>query len=178
MEFNASHDTLRPSRSVRGTIRGDDEPESRGREVSGVRSFDAMESGRCCRRVDPCDERKCRRAVSRLVHSAGRRRREEPLASVQGASARGKTIYVAQCARCHGPDGQGNGPDSDHAADLTDDLRSSINPEGVLFYKIWNGHAVQLRTQVDDMPPFRDKLSRDQVWAIVEYLKVLRTSRP
>jgi mono/diheme cytochrome c family protein len=103
---------------------------------------------------------------------------KSPLASVQGASARGKTIYVAQCARCHGPDGQGNGPDSDHAADLTDDLRSSINPEGVLFYKIWNGHAVQLRTQVDDMPPFRDKLSRDQVWAIVEYLKVLRTSRP
>ena len=48
---------------------------------------------------------------------------------------------------------------------------------GVLFYKVWNGHAIQLRVQVDDMPAFRDTLSKDEVWAVVEYLKVLRTPR-
>jgi hypothetical protein len=43
------------------------------------------------------------------------------------------------------------------------------------FTKSGTGHAIQLRVQVDDMPAFRDKLSRDEVWAVVEYLKVLRT---
>ena len=105
----------------------------------------------------------------------GARDEKSPLASVVGAVARGKAIFNANCARCHGPEGKGNGPDSGHAADLTDDLRTELNPEGVLFYKVWNGHAVQLRTQVDDMPAFQDKLSRDEVWAVVEYLKVLRT---
>lgn len=100
---------------------------------------------------------------------------KSPLASVANAAARGKTLFLANCARCHGAEGKGNGADSDHAADLTDEYRSSINTEGVLFYKVWNGHAVQLRTQIDDMPAFEGKLSRDEVWALVEYLKVLRS---
>ena len=101
-----------------------------------------------------------------------------PLASVPGAAARGKTIFAANCARCHGPDGKGNGPESDHAADLTDEFRFELNTEGVLFYKIWGGHAIQLRTESFDMPAFKDKLSRDDVWAVVEYLKTFRTKRP
>jgi mono/diheme cytochrome c family protein len=104
----------------------------------------------------------------------GGRDEKSPLSSAPATVARGKGIFTTHCARCHGPAGKGNGPDSDHAADLTDDLRTELNPEGVLFYKIWNGHAIQLRTQVDDMPAFEGKLSRDQVWAVVEYLKILR----
>lgn len=110
--------------------------------------------------------------------TAANRDERSPLASVSGAATRGRTLFVTNCARCHGPEGKGNGSDSDHAADLTDDLRASLNTEGVLFYKIWNGHLIQLRTAVEDMPAFRDRLSRDQVWAIVEYLKALRTPRP
>jgi mono/diheme cytochrome c family protein len=98
-----------------------------------------------------------------------------PVASAPAAAARGKTLFAANCARCHGAEGKGDGKDSDHASDLTDDLRSSINTEGVLFYKIWNGHARQLRTQLDDMPAFKDILPRDDVWALVEHLKILRT---
>ena len=100
---------------------------------------------------------------------------KSPLKSTAETISRGKSLFVSNCARCHGPEGKGNGPDSDHAADLTDDLRSELNPEGILFYKVWNGHAVQLRVQVDDMPAFQGTLAKDQVWAIVEYLKILRT---
>jgi mono/diheme cytochrome c family protein len=106
----------------------------------------------------------------------GGRDEKSPVSSVGDAVARGKTLYISNCARCHGPDGKGSGP-PDYAADLTDELRIELNTEGVLFYKIWNGHAIQLRTQVDDMPAFQGKLSKDEVWAVVEYLKVLRTSR-
>jgi len=104
----------------------------------------------------------------------GGRDEKSPVSSVADAVARGKTLYISNCARCHGPDGKGSGP-PDYAADLTDELRIELNTEGVLFYKIWNGHAIQLRTQVDDMPAFQGKLSKDEVWAVVEYLKVLRT---
>ena len=102
---------------------------------------------------------------------------KSPMASVAGAAARGKALFLSNCARCHGPEGKGDGSDASYAADLTDDLRTGLNTEGVLFYKVWNGHAIQLRTQVDDMPAFEGKLSKSDVWTIVEYLKVLRTPR-
>jgi mono/diheme cytochrome c family protein len=104
----------------------------------------------------------------------GGRDEKSPVASSADAAERGKALYLSNCARCHGPEGKGNGPDADYAADLTDDLRAELNTEGVLFYKVWNGHAIQLRTQVDDMPAFQGKLTREEVWAIVEHLKVLR----
>ena len=106
----------------------------------------------------------------------GGRDEKSPLSSAADAVPRGKAIYVSNCAQCHGADGKGSGP-PDYAADLTDELRIELNTEGVLLYKIWNGHAIQLRTQVDDMPAFQGKLSKDEVWAVVEYLKVLRTPR-
>ena len=99
---------------------------------------------------------------------------KSPLKAGADAARRGQALFVSNCARCHGPDGKGGGPDSNHGADLTDSFRDEINTEGVLFYKVWNGHAIQLRTQIDDMPAFKDKLTRDEVWTIVEHVKVLR----
>jgi mono/diheme cytochrome c family protein len=104
-----------------------------------------------------------------------RRVEKSPLTSSADTVQKGKALFLSHCARCHGPDGKGTGPDSDHAADLTDEFRTDLNPEGVLFYKVWSGHAIQLRNRIDDMPAFEGTLTRDQVWMIVEYLKVLRT---
>ena len=100
---------------------------------------------------------------------------KSPLQPAADVVKKGQALFRANCVRCHGPEGKGNGADSDHAADLTDTFRDAINTEGVLFYKVWNGHAIQLRVQVDDMPAFKDQLTREEVWALVEYLKVLRT---
>jgi mono/diheme cytochrome c family protein len=93
---------------------------------------------------------------------------KSPVKSAADAAKKGKALFASNCAKCHGPDGKGNGPDSDHAADLTDEFRTELNPEGVLYYKVWNGHT-------GDMPGFKSKLTKDETWALVEYLKVLRT---
>ena len=93
---------------------------------------------------------------------------KSPVKSAADAAKKGKSLYASNCAKCHGPEAKGNGPDSDHAADLTDEFRTDLNPEGILYYKMWNGHG-------SDMPAFKSKLTKDDVWALVEYLKVLRT---
>lgn len=93
---------------------------------------------------------------------------KSPVKSAADAAKKGKALFASNCAKCHGPEGKGDGADSDHAADLTDEFRTELNPEGVLYYKIWNGHTT-------DMPAFKSKLTKDDTWALVEYLKVLRT---
>ena len=107
----------------------------------------------------------------------GGREEKSPMSSAAGAAARGKALYASHCARCHGAEGKGDGPDATYASDLTDDLRIELNTEGVLFYKIWNGRIKEGKGQTEDMPAFQGRLGKDQVWTLVEYLKVLRTPR-
>jgi len=95
---------------------------------------------------------------------------KSPLKSSADLLKKGKSLFTSNCQKCHGPEGKGDGPDSDPkspAADLTDDFRTALNPEGVLYYKIWNGHS-------NDMPAFKSKLTKDEVWTLVEYVKSLR----
>jgi mono/diheme cytochrome c family protein len=96
-----------------------------------------------------------------------------PFSPTRTVLAKGKTLYVTHCAKCHGPEGKGDGPDKTNdlahrPADLTDAFRADLNPDGVLFYKIWNGRAQPT------MPAFRTKLTRNDVWVVVEYVKTLR----
>ena len=95
---------------------------------------------------------------------------KSPLKSSGDVLKKGKSLFASNCQRCHGPEGKGNGPDSNPnspAADLTDEFRTELNPEGVLYYKIWNGHPPQ-------MPAFKSRLTKDDAWALVEYLKSIR----
>ena len=94
-----------------------------------------------------------------------------PLAGGTEVIARGRTLYRSKCQRCHGAAGKGDGPDadSDHRpADLSDARRAPRNPDGILFYKIWNGRAKPR------MPAMKADLSRGDVWALIHYVKTLR----
>jgi mono/diheme cytochrome c family protein len=95
---------------------------------------------------------------------------KSPLKASPDLVKKGKALFSTNCQKCHGPLGKGDGPDSDKnepAADLTDEFRYDLNPEGVLYYKIMNGHPPQ-------MPAFKSKLTKDDAWAVVEYVKSLR----
>lgn len=94
-----------------------------------------------------------------------------PVASTDAVIAKGKDLYRSKCQRCHGPGGRGDGPeaDPDHKPeDLTDAARAARNPDGVMFYKVWNGR------RKPKMPAYSTELSREEVWTVVHYVKTLR----
>jgi len=95
---------------------------------------------------------------------------KSPLKPSPDLVKKGKSLFTTNCQKCHGPLGKGDGPDSpkdEPAADLTDEFRYELNPEGVLYYKIMNGHPPA-------MPAFKSKLTKDDGWTLVEYVKSLR----
>ncbi len=95
-----------------------------------------------------------------------------PIAPTPEVLAQGRKIFESHCQRCHGKDGRGHGPESDPdhpAGNLTDRLRAAFNPDGVMFYKIWNGR------QSPKMPAFRkEDLSKEEVWTVIQFAKTFR----
>jgi mono/diheme cytochrome c family protein len=86
--------------------------------------------------------------------------------------AGGKKLFAAKCQRCHGAAGKGDGPDADAKSaadmDLTNLARAAANPDGKVFYKIWNGRGTP------KMPMFSEEMTKEQVWAVVAYAQSLR----
>jgi mono/diheme cytochrome c family protein len=101
-----------------------------------------------------------------LASLAYAQRWEIPRGAPAEKSPLSPSAAVLKRGKAHGPDKTN---DLAHpAADLTRGFRAQMNPDGVLFYKIWNGRIQPT------MPAYKDTLSRDEVWAIVEYIKTLR----
>jgi len=97
---------------------------------------------------------------------------KNPLAGDATAIATGKTLFKKHCERCHGPGGKGDGPDADpdnqQDMDLTVARRAARNPDGVVFFKAWNG-----RTK-PKMPAVKDDMTKEQLWQIVSFVQTLR----
>jgi mono/diheme cytochrome c family protein len=103
------------------------------------------------------------------------REEKSPLQPTVNVLKKGKSIFESKCQKCHGPQGKGDGPDGDpehRPADLTDASRAARNPDGVMFYKVWNGRSNP------KMPAMKSELGKDEVWAVVEYAKSLRKTAP
>ena len=94
-----------------------------------------------------------------------------PIPVTPAVLAKGQDLYKGKCQKCHGLTGTGNGPDADPdhpPGNLTDAKRAARNPDGVMFYKIWNGRAEP------KMPAFKTDISREDVWTVIHYVKTLR----
>jgi mono/diheme cytochrome c family protein len=94
---------------------------------------------------------------------------KSPVTPTPEVLKRGSSIFESRCRPCHGPEGKGNGPLSDPAhpaADLTAGVKADLAPDGVLFYRVWNGKR--------PMPAFKSDLSQEEVWTVLEYVKTLK----
>lgn len=102
---------------------------------------------------------------------AGAAQEPNPLPASDDTLQKGKKVYESKCQKCHGKSGKGDGPDADPdnpPDDLSDSSRAARNPDGVMFYKIWNGR------KSPKMPAQSQELSKEDVWAVVHYAKSLR----
>jgi len=80
-----------------------------------------------------------------------------------------RRIYLDKCAECHGDTGKGDGSQGKMYAplpsDLSDATRMRSVSDGELFFRISEGHR--------PMPAFRKRLTEEQRWQLVLYLRSL-----
>ena len=92
--------------------------------------------------------------------------------------ARGKEIYAARCATCHGEHGGGDGPD---AADLIvkpasfkDTAMVASMSDAYWFWRVSEGGEVEpFRSEGSLMPAWKAKLSVEDRWAVIAYQHAL-----
>ena len=97
---------------------------------------------------------------------------KNPVAVTAASLVEGRRLYRAHCARCHGPQGKGDGSDANpkyrQHMDLTRAGGAESNPDGVVFHKISIGRSNPR------MPAFKDKLTKEQTWTLVGFVQSLR----
>src|SRR5258706_11974187 len=93
---------------------------------------------------------------------------KNPVAASAESLTAGQQTYRRQCASCHGINGEGGaGNDLIPAPpNLTDDAWDHGSTDGEIFDNIKNGVAPDF-----NMVPFKDKLTDDEIWHVVNYLK-------
>ena len=92
-----------------------------------------------------------------------------PVPNTVASVARGSDLYQANCARCHGSEARGGGPDAGTTQVPPADLRSghvNEHTDGDIFYWITNGLE-------GGMPAWGTRLSETQRWELVNYLRSL-----
>jgi mono/diheme cytochrome c family protein len=93
---------------------------------------------------------------------------KNPVTATADNLAEAKSLYAKHCKSCHGTTGKGDGP---KAANLDVSCKDFTKPEfkkqtdGELYWKITNGR--------DPMPTFKTKLSNDERWGLVNYIRTM-----
>ena len=84
------------------------------------------------------------------------------------AATRGREVYTANCARCHGADGMSHTSmgEMTEAPDLTDAAWQSRRSTARMIASVTNGRG--------EMPAFGRKLSKSQIAAAVAYVRSLK----
>lgn len=92
--------------------------------------------------------------------------------SVPSNALLGKPIYTAQCARCHGDDGRGCGPEAMKYQPPPADLRDANygHDDPYLYWRIHDGGMLADFTTA--MPAYGSALSQDDIWRVLTYVRL------
>lgn len=89
----------------------------------------------------------------------------------KGTIADGRALYTANCARCHGPDGLGDGDAGQALSPSPAVLAFMITrPIAVDPYLLWSVSEGGTDFH-SDMPAFKDTLTRKEIWQIIAYMR-------
>jgi mono/diheme cytochrome c family protein len=89
-----------------------------------------------------------------------------PVAATADSVARGKALYLMNCAVCHGEQGHGDGPVGRKFDPVPVDLHKDYTQDqadGQLFFTLTRGRVA--------MPFYRDALSQQERWDVINYVK-------
>jgi mono/diheme cytochrome c family protein len=104
----------------------------------------------------------------------GAKLQPNPIQPSGSALAAGRSIYMDKCTQCHGQTGKGDGPDAasyyPSPTSLLDVKHMSSVTDGEIFYQISEGRK--------PMPAFKRKLSEEQRWELVLYVRSLTLAAP
>ncbi len=97
-----------------------------------------------------------------------------PIAADAASVARGKVLYEEQCASCHGLTGRGDGPVAEtlNPRPASLDVHMPLHPDGQAYIFISKGFPGTA------MSAFESRLSEEQRWDLVNYLRALTTPQP
>ena len=98
---------------------------------------------------------------------------KDPLPPTPENLAKGKELFNANCAPCHGTSGAGNGPAASSLNPKPADFMTPIHaklPDGYWFWRISVGGTVAPFKDVGSaMPPWEGALNEQQRWLVVLY---------
>jgi mono/diheme cytochrome c family protein len=97
------------------------------------------------------------------------RQLKNPVPVTPKSIATGEKLFRTYCRMCHGSDAKGDGPQAPkdtHPADLTDDKWDRGSTDGEIYEVIRNGAGPKF-----DMKGFRSKLTAQEMWSLVNYLR-------
>jgi mono/diheme cytochrome c family protein len=102
------------------------------------------------------------------------KRRPNPIQPSEPALAAGRSIYLDKCVQCHGQTGKGDGPDAasyyPSPTSLVDAKHMNSVTDGEIFYQISEGRK--------PMPAFKRKLTEEQRWQLVLYVRSFAPAAP
>ncbi len=106
--------------------------------------------------------------------TAAARRLKNPVPPTDDAIAAGKQVYGEHCRSCHGEKGDGRGEKAAELSvapgDFTDAPAMRRRTDGELFWQITRGRL--------PMPAFEDKLSDQERWQVVDYIRTFADNLP
>lgn len=95
--------------------------------------------------------------------------RKNPLEAAHVNLSATRQLYIDHCSNCHGDTGKGDGSEAmmydPTPSDLTDPGRMSKLTDGEIYYQITQGRK--------PMPSFRKRLSEEQRWQMVVFVRSL-----
>lgn len=95
--------------------------------------------------------------------------KKNPIAQSDASTKAGMALYTKNCASCHGKAGLGDGVKARALKDFPGDFSKAEyqnQTDGEHFYKTKTGKG--------EMPKYEGKLSDDDIWNIVNYMRTFK----